>query len=117
MDNAEQDWAFDKKFDYIHARMLTLGMHDWPRFFAQAWEHLEPGGWLETSETQFPARRADGDEPKSSPFIQWAEYAYDAAAQAGIDARASEHFSEQLKAQGFVNVDRVNVQWPIKPWA
>lgn len=96
--------------------MLTLGMHDWPRFFEQAWEHLEPGGWLETTETQFPPRRADGDNPRDSAMITWGEHVYEAAATAGIDARASEKFTDQLRAQGFVNVERADVQWPIKPW-
>jgi len=92
-------------------------MHDWPRFFQQAWAHLEPGGWIETSETQFPPRRADGEEPRNSKFLQWGEYVYEAAASAGIDARASEKFDEQLVKQGFINVERVNLQWPVRPWA
>jgi hypothetical protein len=96
--------------------MLTLGMHDWPRFFKQAWDHLEPGGWLETSETQFPPGRAHSDEPKPSLFLQWGDNIYEAAKKVGIDARASESFSEQLTAQGFVDVDRIDLQWPIRPW-
>ena len=96
--------------------MLTLGVHDWPRFFKHCWEHLEPGGWLETSETQFPGGRAEGEEDRPSPFIKWGDYVYEAAANAGIDARASEKFTEQLHAQGFVNVQKVPVHWPIRPW-
>ncbi|KAK4548745.1 hypothetical protein LTR36_008518 [Oleoguttula mirabilis] len=117
VDNAEHTWAFDRKFDYIHTRMLTLGMHDWPRFFQQCWNHLEPGGWLETGEVQFPPKRADGEEAKESPFIRWGEHAYEASANAGIDMRASEKFSNQLEALGFVNVEREEVQWPNGPWA
>jgi len=117
VDNAEHDWAFDRKFDYIHSRMLTLGMHDWPRFFEQAWNHLEPGGWLETKETQFPPRRADGEPARESELVKWGDYVYEAAANAGIDARASQKFTDQLKAQGFVNVERTDVQWPLTPWA
>lgn len=96
--------------------MLTMGMHDWPRFFKHCWDHLEPGGWVETNEVQFPPRRADGEVAKDSAFIQWGEHAYEAAANAGIDARASEKFNEQLAACGFVNVERTDVQWPIRPW-
>lgn len=116
VDNAEHDWCFEHKFDYIHSRMLTLGMHDWERFFMQCWEHLEPGGWLETHEVQFPPKRADGEGSKESAFIRWGEHVYEAAAKAGIDARASDKFTEQLQAAGFVNVDRADVQWPVKPW-
>jgi hypothetical protein len=117
VDNAEYDWAFDRKFDYIHSRMLTMGMHDWPRFFQQAWDHLEPGGWLETKETQFPPRRADGENMPKGAMERWGEYVYQAAATSGIDARASEKFTEQLQRQGFVNIEKVDVQWPVTPWA
>ncbi|KAK5138071.1 hypothetical protein LTR08_005869 [Meristemomyces frigidus] len=117
VDNAEHDWVFDRKFDYIHSRMLTLGMHDWPRFFRQCWEHLEPGGWLETHETQFPPKRADGEQARQSAFITWGEHVYESAATAGIDVRASEKFTSQLEWIGFVNVEKVDVQWPIKAWA
>lgn len=116
VDNAEHDWAFDRKFDYIHSRMLTLGLHDWPRFFRQCWEHLEPGGWLETNETQFPGKRAEGDEAKETPFLRWGEHVYEAAGKAGINARASVDFNEQLAAQGFVNIEKADIQWPIGPW-
>ena len=115
--NAEHDWDFDHKFSYIHTRMLTVGMHDWPRFFKQIWDNLEPGGWLETSEVQFPGRRADEDDQKLSPFIQWGKHVLEGTRIAGIDAAASEKFTDQLQAQGFVKVDRVDLQWPIKPWA
>ncbi|KAF2773745.1 hypothetical protein EJ03DRAFT_105797 [Teratosphaeria nubilosa] len=117
MDNVEHDWAFDRKFDYIHARMLTLGMHDWPRFLRQAWDHLNPGGWIETKETQFPPRRADGEETRPSAMSKWGEYVYEAAKNAGIDARASESFIEMLTRQGFVNIEKRDLQWPGTNWA
>lgn len=120
VDDVEREWAWERKFDYVHCRMLCLGMHDWPRFFAQCWENLNPGGWLETCEVQFPPRRADQDlgngSGGESKFLQWGEYVYESAAKAGIDARASEKFSQQLEAQGFVNVSRVDIQWPLRPW-
>jgi len=126
VDDVEREWAWERKFDYIHCRMLCLGMHDWPRFFQQAYDNLEPGGWLETCEVQFPPRRADqdlvqgsgsiGGEKPESKFLKWGDYVYEAAAMGGIDARASEKFTEQMSAQGFVNVSRADVQWPIRAW-
>ncbi|KAK3674507.1 hypothetical protein LTR78_005593 [Recurvomyces mirabilis] len=92
-------------------------MHDWPGFFKQVWDNLEPDGWLETSEVQFPCRRADQEDQKPSPFVQWGENVLQGTRKAGIDAAANEKFSDQLRAQGFIQIDRVDVQWPIKPWA
>lgn len=80
VDNAELDWVFDTKFDFIHSRMLTMGIHDWEKYFQQCWDNLEPGGWIETGETQFPQRRADQEaEPPDGkgPFLTWSEGVYE----------------------------------------
>lgn len=98
--------------------MLTLGVHDWPRFFQQAWDNLEPGGWLETQEVQFPPHRVDSDKraPRDSALIRWGERVYEAAAKAGINARASLGFTELLQHQGFVNIEQRDVQWAVGAW-
>ena len=115
--NAEADWDFTSRFDYIHARMLTMGMHDWPRFFRQCWDNLSPGGWLETGDGRFPLEHVEDLTTDRSPFLKWSTLASEAAAEAGIDTRASEKFSDMLTAQGFVNVESIDVLWPVGPWA
>jgi trans-aconitate methyltransferase len=35
VENAEVKWKFDKKVDFIHSRMLLLGIHDWARYLQQ----------------------------------------------------------------------------------
>ncbi|KAK4497975.1 hypothetical protein PRZ48_010631 [Zasmidium cellare] len=118
--NAEEEWDFGgTKFDFVHSRMLTMGMHDWPKYFERCWENLKPGGWIQTGETQFPQKRAEEEEgdPSPSRLLKWGQYCYDAAAKAGINVRASEGFEEMLKKQGFVNVQTYELQWPIGTWA
>ncbi|KAH7048296.1 hypothetical protein B0J12DRAFT_110201 [Macrophomina phaseolina] len=38
-DNGDREWAFMRKFDFIHARMPRMGIHDWPRFLQQCWDN------------------------------------------------------------------------------
>jgi trans-aconitate methyltransferase len=40
-------WDFDRKFDYIHSRAITIGVQDWIKLVDEAWHNLEPGGWVE----------------------------------------------------------------------
>lgn len=118
--NVEHDWNFETRFDYIHARMLTMGIHDWTRFFKQSWDFLEPGGWLEVNETRFPQFRAEADDKDGlpeGPFMRWSRLCYEAALKAGINAQASEGLASLLEKQGFSNVERVDIKWPIGPWA
>ena len=45
VENVEDEWIFREPFDYIHSRMLMLGIHDWAKYFRQCFENLKPGGW------------------------------------------------------------------------
>ncbi|KAK8085652.1 hypothetical protein PG997_006923 [Apiospora hydei] len=46
-EDVEDQWVFPHKFDYIHARMV-FSCFDKPRgVMEQAFEFLEPGGWVE----------------------------------------------------------------------
>lgn len=38
IDDLEEPWTFNKKFDFIYARMMTGSFSDWPRFFEQSYE-------------------------------------------------------------------------------
>jgi hypothetical protein len=47
MDDATHDWSFHQRFDYIHVRALTFGIADWDKFVDQAYNYLQPGGFIE----------------------------------------------------------------------
>ena len=38
VDDAEDLWLYEGKFDYIHARLMAGCFADWPTFFRQAYE-------------------------------------------------------------------------------
>lgn len=116
VDNAESDWVFDNKFDYIHSRMLIMGIKDWPRYFRQTWDNLHPGGWMEVKEPQFPIAAADDSVQPDSPLMALSQYIRDAAAVAGIDTLIVHDFRRMLKEQGFVNINVEPVKWPVGPW-
>ena len=73
--NMEHDWTFvapGRGFDFIHARMLANGMHDWPKFFAQCFKYLRPGGWVEIPDIRAAGLATkDGSDAQTSPAMQW----------------------------------------------
>lgn len=42
VDDIEEDWAYEQKFDLIFMRMMTGSLSDWPRCFKQCYEYLFP---------------------------------------------------------------------------
>lgn len=38
VDDAEEQWAFNLKFDFVHVRVMLASIHDWPRLIRQGFE-------------------------------------------------------------------------------
>ena len=112
MHNAESDWTLAgyPKFDFVHGRLLTYGIHDWPKYFERAWDILEPGGWIENLEPDFPPYVADenGDSSENpegvSAFVDYFISVAEAATKIGINTRSAQRFRNTLQKQGFINI-------------
>jgi SAM-dependent methyltransferase len=50
VEDAEDEWTFEKGLDLVHGRMLAGSISDWTKFFRQAFGQLKPGGWIEMNE-------------------------------------------------------------------
>jgi hypothetical protein len=38
VDDIEDEWVFESKFDYIHSRMMCVGVADWDRYLQRCYE-------------------------------------------------------------------------------
>jgi SAM-dependent methyltransferase len=114
--NAESDWTFGNEFDFIQGRMLLMGIHDWPAFFKKAWDNLKPGGWLEVSNPEFPAKCDDGSVGPESPVLIWSQLVREATGKDGIDTLVTRKFKSMIENQGFVNIREEPLKWPTGPW-
>ncbi|MCJ1360080.1 MAG: hypothetical protein MMC33_010083 [Icmadophila ericetorum] len=114
--DANQPWPFGK-FDFIHGRMLASGIHNWPRFLSQCWQHLEPGGYLELLDIYHPFCADDpAANSHSSAFIRFGHAAEKSWALSGLDYRACTKHTERLKMLGFVDVKEMQVKWALGEW-
>lgn len=117
IENAEDDWNFDKKFDFISGRMLLFGIHDRERYFKQTWDNLKPGGWMEVYEPEFPLGWAGSRTKEDSPFWKWSQLISEAGKHSNTDTMITKQFQVMLEKQGFVNIRHQSLQWPIGTWA
>lgn len=119
--NVENDWAFERPFNFIHGRMLTSGIHDWPRLLRQCFENLQPGGWLELLDICHPfgAENLDASKDGSSPksgFLQWGRTAEHCWALKGLDYRAATKHVKRLEELGFIDIQERELKWPLGTW-
>ncbi len=71
VDDVQEPWEYANKFDFIYSRMMIGSLNDVPKFFRQAWENLNPGGWIELGDVVYPVKLNDGEWPQDSALRKW----------------------------------------------
>ncbi|KAK0719649.1 S-adenosyl-L-methionine-dependent methyltransferase [Lasiosphaeris hirsuta] len=117
VEDSGEKWEYLEDFDYIHTR-YTLGcwenMKD--QIIQQAFDHLEPGGWLECQEIVMVPFCDDGTMPND---YSWRRWAHDCMAASSIAKRQLD-LGPQLRGWlhevGFVDIHEAVVKLPIGNW-
>ncbi|KAF2720371.1 S-adenosyl-L-methionine-dependent methyltransferase [Polychaeton citri CBS 116435] len=117
IDDMEDEWAFQDKFDLIHGRLLAGCLADWDNFFRQAYENLAPGGWLELQDYGLPVRSFDGTHAGTNIHL-WGELLCAAAKQLGrpMGSDACDLYARKMREAGFVDVHELTYMWPSNSW-
>ncbi|RMJ06634.1 hypothetical protein CDV36_013774 [Fusarium kuroshium] len=116
IEDAEKEWTWTQKFDYIFVRLMVGSLADWDKFTRKCFENLEPGGWLEVIDPTFPAKSDDGTLKPTSPLNKWDELTCKGALNLGRPFDEGVNHEKRLKEQGFINVTRKTFKWPINTW-
>ncbi|ROT42580.1 S-adenosyl-L-methionine-dependent methyltransferase [Sodiomyces alkalinus F11] len=116
IDDLEENWTFTTKFDFIHCRMMTGAIANWPRFFEHCYENLTPGGFIEVTDIVFPVASDDNTIPPDSDFRRWSDLLLESAARVGRPIDSADHYPTQLAEAGFVNIVKKRFKWPQNPW-
>jgi hypothetical protein len=135
VEDLEDAWTFQDKFDFIFSRAMTGSIGDWPKFFSQSFEwvltsfsssherlstswyrFLNPGGVIELADIVYPLQCDDDSLPDNSALLQWTKYLLDgmAAFQRPIDTALK--YEEQLAEVGFVDIAVIQHKWPTNRW-
>jgi hypothetical protein len=69
IDDAEDDWVFPQKFDYIHGRTLATCFKEPLSVFKKAFEALAPGGWFEMQDMYL--QTSDDGSMEGSALKEW----------------------------------------------
>ncbi|TQB76277.1 hypothetical protein MPDQ_000585 [Monascus purpureus] len=114
IDDAEDEWLYTQKFDYIHTRTFCGAISDWPRFHGQAFRHLRPGGWLEMQENDAWFQREDGTCPPWTKIFL--ENLDEASIRSGRRLNVAAEQKQHMIDAGFVDVQDQVFKLPLSPW-
>ncbi|KAF1815269.1 S-adenosyl-L-methionine-dependent methyltransferase [Eremomyces bilateralis CBS 781.70] len=117
VDDAEDEWVFDNKFDFIHARMMCGSFADWPKFIQRTFDWLEPGGYVEIQDIGMPFKSDDDTLNPDTALWKWSDMLIRSGEVIGRPLNHCGHLTKWMEDAGFVDVVEVVKKWPQNPWA
>ena len=116
IDDVEEPWTFQEKFDFIHARYLAAAIADWPKLVGQAFKHTKPGGWAEFQDFDPTYYSDDGSFKEDQSLYKYISTFIEASKGFGRDSMPGPQLEGWMKDAGFVNVVAERFRLPIGPW-
>ncbi|KAL7939315.1 S-adenosyl-L-methionine-dependent methyltransferase [Trichoderma chlorosporum] len=117
VEDSGDQWDYSHKFGYIHTR-LTAGC--WSNFeediAQQAFDALEPGGWLESQEIEAAFGCDDGTLDPSGPMCTWLHDMRVAARALKRPAVLGSILKDVFEKVGFVDVQQQIFKLPTNEW-
>jgi hypothetical protein len=115
IDDAEQEWDFSTKFDYIHGRALISCFIDPRSVWQQAFDTLNPGGWFEMQEPEMPMAYLT-PPPPDSPLKLWNDEIRAATVLIRRPWDRAPLYKGWFEEIGFEEVTEKRYWIPMNPW-
>jgi hypothetical protein len=115
VDDAEDDWTFNQKFDFIHGRLLFSTFKSPAKVIQSAYDALVPGGYLEMQEVYFKLHSVD-ESLKGTAFERWNNMLVEGAKILGRDWHCTIKYKQCFIDAGFEEVVEERFPGPIGTW-
>lgn len=113
--DAEDEWSFSQKFDFIHMRAIVTCFMDPKAVFRQAYDALEPGGYLELRDPIMPFQFLT-PPAEDCALKEWGEKITEAASRIGRHWTNAQYYSAWLQELGCVNIVETREHVGLNPW-
>jgi len=115
VDDAEDEWLYTQKFDFIHGRALAFCFKDPAAVFQKAFHSCTPGGYFQMADAAMPIQCID-DSLEGTALMKFAHMMVNGMRMAGKDITHAPRYRSYMEAAGFVDVVEEHFQWPINTW-
>lgn len=117
IDDAEVEggWNWTQPFDFIHFRGMKGAFKDWNHVYSEAYEHLEPGGWIEILD--YGSFNSLYETFKGNEAVEnWYFSMIEAMGKSPRPFNADHLEPEALESLGFVDVTVETYDLPMGAW-
>lgn len=105
IDDFEQPWSYSQPFDFIHGRELEGAIRDHDTLFQQAFQYLNPNGWLEMSTIEVNTYSDDDTHLKATNMLESVIQLHAGSRMFGKDMSSVFTWKEKMEKAGFINVE------------
>ncbi|KAF3011295.1 hypothetical protein E8E15_002626 [Penicillium rubens] len=118
VDDVLREWTWRDPFDFIHLRLMygAFNSDGWAQLYKQAYDALEPGGWIEQMELDVRVYSDDGTLKKEHLLFEWGPMFVRLAERAGRSLQTHETMRNAIEKAGFVDVYEEKYKIPLGPW-
>jgi SAM-dependent methyltransferase len=118
IDDVTKPWHRTKgSMDFIHVRNMVGSIRDWKALFAEALEHLKPGGRIEVTDIRTRFECLDDSFAEwGKACKEWADTFHEIASGMGMDFDPTPKVPGWLKDVGFEKVHLESRIIPVGPW-
>ncbi|KDN66356.1 putative methyltransferase domain-containing protein [Colletotrichum sublineola] len=116
IDDVEKKWTWTERFDFISARNMNGSFCSWDDVLEQAYNQLEPGGYLEIQDNNWPLVCDDGTLKEDSALYKWSQLLVEACDKLGRPINKTDERPAQMAAAGFEDIHTERIRFPISPW-
>lgn len=106
IDDVENEWLYkpSEAFTFIHSRDMAGSIKDSDKLFAQAFKHLQPGGYLEMQSFEVELYSDDDTLKKAQDALQWKDLLIEASNKFGKPLNVEGTWREKMTKAGFVDI-------------
>ncbi|GJC85552.1 secondary metabolism regulator LAE1 [Colletotrichum liriopes] len=116
IDDLEKEWTWTEPFDFIFARNMNGSFANWDGVMTQAYDHLEPGGYLEIQDSLWPPVCDDDSFKEDSAFYRWSRLLVEACNKIGRPIDKTGELPMKMEAAGFEDIHTTRIRFPASPW-
>ncbi|KAM0547770.1 hypothetical protein ACHAPJ_010231 [Fusarium lateritium] len=116
IDDLEKEWTWTEPFDFVFARTMTGSFADVEGFIKNAYDNIEPGGYLEMQDLTYPITCDDGTLPSNSQILRSGQLSIEASAKLGRAINLAPKYKNFFEKAGFTDVVERQFKWPINEW-
>ncbi|KAK4443921.1 S-adenosyl-L-methionine-dependent methyltransferase [Podospora aff. communis PSN243] len=115
--DASEQWNYKQPFDFIHTRLTLGSFADFKKeVIQQAFDTLEPGGWLESLDANGVCQSDDGTLTPDSALGRWTRDLNAASEIIGKPLCVAHKLRGWFEEVGFVDIHEHGYKLPINGW-